>query len=91
MDNQSTGKLIFINFQTFFKIYRKNRFTAIKLPNLKSNLSDGTIYVYMDAKNPEWTYATGITTEESAVGHTVAQMYATDQSYNKVIFIRTGE
>ncbi|CAI6368309.1 unnamed protein product [Macrosiphum euphorbiae] len=60
-------------------------FTAIKLPNLKSDLSDGTGYIYMDAKNPEWTYSTGITTEESAVGHTVAQMYTTNPTYNESI------
>lgn len=63
------------------------RFTAIKLPNLESDESDGTVYVYMDAKNSEWTYLTGITTEESAIGHTVAQMYSPSQDYNNVSFI----
>ncbi|XP_026808791.1 cell-death-related nuclease 7 [Rhopalosiphum maidis] len=60
-------------------------FTAIKLPNLKSNLSDGTVYVYMDAKNQEWTYFTGIITEKSAIGHTVSQMYTTSKTYNESI------
>uniref|UniRef100_A0A2H8TLC0 Cell-death-related nuclease 7 n=1 Tax=Melanaphis sacchari TaxID=742174 RepID=A0A2H8TLC0_9HEMI len=60
-------------------------FTAIKLPRLKSNLSDGTVYVYMDARNPEWTYYTGIITETSAIGHTVSQMYTASQTYNESI------
>ncbi|XP_050054148.1 cell-death-related nuclease 7 [Aphis gossypii] len=61
-------------------------FTAIKLPKLKSSLSNGTIYIYMDAKNPEWTYSTGIVTKEkSAIGHTVSQMYTTNQAYNESI------
>lgn len=43
---------------------------ALKLPKLWSNLSDGTVYVYMDVNNPAWTYLTGITTTDSAIGHT---------------------
>lgn len=60
-------------------------FTAIKLPNLKSNVSDGTVYVYMDAVNTEWTFLTGITTKNSAIGHTVSQMYAPSDTYNNSI------
>lgn len=58
---------------------------ALKLPKLWSNLSDGTVYVYMDVNNPAWTYLTGITTTDSAIGHTVAQMYASTKRYNNVI------
>lgn len=57
---------------------------AIKIPNLWSSLSDGTVYVYMDDKNPTWTYLSGITTKESAIGHTVTQMYASTENYNNV-------
>lgn len=58
----------------------------IKLPKLQlPNQSDGTVYIYMDTDTPQWTYLTGITTEQSAVGHTVAQMYAPTESYNNVI------
>lgn len=61
-------------------------FAAHKLPKLKSNLSNGTIYVYMDARNPKWTYSTGIVTDEkSAIGRTVSQMYTTNQAYNESI------
>lgn len=61
------------------------RFTAIKLPPVKTQSSDGTDYVYMDAKNPEWTHYEGIMNEDSAIGHTVAQMYATTEGYNNVM------
>jgi acylphosphatase len=80
--------IILIYYSLIFELlFVKNRFTAIKLPNLKSNLSDGTVYVYMDAKNPEWTYFTGIITEKSAIGHTVSQMYTTSKTFNEVIFL----
>ncbi|XP_022176053.1 cell-death-related nuclease 7-like isoform X2 [Myzus persicae] len=67
------------------KLVHNELFTAIKLPDLKSHFSDGTVYIYMDARNQEWIYSSGITTEESAVGHTVAQMYAPTQAYNESI------
>ncbi|VVC31709.1 Deoxyribonuclease II [Cinara cedri] len=60
-------------------------FTAIKLPNLHSNVSIGTVYVYLDAKSSEWTRLTDINTEDSAIGHTVSQMYAKTENYNNSI------
>lgn len=72
----------------FFFFFNFNfRFAALKLPNLRwSDQSDGTAYLYMDPKTPHWTYLKGITTEQSAVGHTVAQMYAPTAAYNDVIY-----
>uniref|UniRef100_A0A2S2NP71 Plancitoxin-1 n=1 Tax=Schizaphis graminum TaxID=13262 RepID=A0A2S2NP71_SCHGA len=39
----------------------------------------------MDPKNQEWTYFTGITTEKSAIGYTVSQMYTTSKTCNESI------
>lgn len=74
----------FVFSYTFIHICK--RFTAIKLPNLNSKFSDGTVYIYMDARKQKWTFLDGITTEDSAVGYTVAQMYASTESYNNVMF-----
>lgn len=53
-------------------------------------MSDGTVYVYMDSENLNWTYSTNITKEESAIGHTVAQMYAPTENYNNVCSLKTN-
>lgn len=57
----------------------------MKLPKTEGEYeSDGTVYLYMDSENMEWTSLNSITTEESAIGHTVSQMYAPTESYNDV-------
>ncbi|XP_050537440.1 cell-death-related nuclease 7 isoform X2 [Daktulosphaira vitifoliae] len=52
---------------------------------LSNNLSDGTKYIYMDSNNPSWSYHNDIITENSAIGHSVSQMYATSKMQNDTL------
>ncbi|XP_050428234.1 cell-death-related nuclease 7 [Adelges cooleyi] len=62
-------------------------FVAIKLPKLQGNFSDGTGYIYMDSQNktPSWSYHQAVTIENSAMGHSVSQIYVSSESQNDTL------